>query len=143
MNSAPKSLRSSADQLVRWGYALSGLKILSTFGRREVCWATAIACWFMLAPWHRIYSGKHVGQAVGQGKFLRLSCDHRSSLSNLTPQPTTLQAHRFSPSLCFLIAINKLMKIIATTDPRRALETVHRCISRGLLLHAVACCVCG
>ena len=28
--------RSSADQLVRWGYALSGLKLLSTFGRREV-----------------------------------------------------------------------------------------------------------
>lgn len=28
--------RSSADQLVRWGYALSDLKILSTFGRREV-----------------------------------------------------------------------------------------------------------
>ncbi|CAJ1462264.1 unnamed protein product [Effrenium voratum] len=27
--------RSSADQLVRWGYALSGLKLLSTFGRKE------------------------------------------------------------------------------------------------------------
>lgn len=33
--------RSSADQLVRWGYALSGLKLLSTFGRREVRKQTA------------------------------------------------------------------------------------------------------
>eukprot|EP00913_Durusdinium_trenchii_P015995 g15032.t1 len=28
--------RSSAEQLVRWGFALSGLRVLSTFGRREV-----------------------------------------------------------------------------------------------------------
>ena len=28
--------RSSADQLVRWGFALNGLKVLNTFGRREV-----------------------------------------------------------------------------------------------------------
>ncbi|CAE7495639.1 upf1, partial [Symbiodinium natans] len=27
--------RSSADQLVRWGYALNGMKVLSTFGRKE------------------------------------------------------------------------------------------------------------
>lgn len=28
--------RSSADQLVRWGFALSGLKVLNTFAKKEV-----------------------------------------------------------------------------------------------------------